>query len=247
MEIRVQVLEFLQDKIIALRSQQTQLRADSTPSGTIPTVTISNPEQVSHEPSPTIVPGLYQNVSAIRANTMKFFPNFFARHQLTKIFICFPDPHFKQRKHKARIVSASLNAEYAYVLRPGGFLYTITDVEEYHRWILRHFGAEDAILRNRNNGAANDDNNAFDPSEFQAREEEQEQEQEQEQDTEETDEDGVRRIHELWERVTDEELERDECVRVMCEETEEGKKVTRNHGQKFVAVFRRKLDPEWAN
>lgn len=243
MEIRVQVLDFLQDKIIALRSQQTQLRADSTPSGTVPTVTISNPKQISHEPSPTIAPGFYQNVSAIRANTMKFFPNFFARHQLTKIFICFPDPHFKQRKHKARIVSTSLNAEYAYVLRPGGFLYTITDVEEYHLWILRHFGAGDAILRNGNNDTTNDDNNAFDPSEFQAHEEGQEQEQ----DTEETDEDGVRRIRELWERVTDEELERDECVRVMCEETEEGKKVTRNQGQKFVAVFRRKPDPEWTS
>ena len=29
------------------------------------------------------------------------------------------------------------------------------------------------------------------------------------------------------------------------EETEEGKKVTRNGGRKFVAVFRRGVDPEW--
>jgi tRNA G46 methylase TrmB len=49
--------------------------------------------------------GMYQNIACVRANTMKFLPNFFGKGQLTKIFLCFPDPHFKARKHKARIVS----------------------------------------------------------------------------------------------------------------------------------------------
>lgn len=52
-------------------------------------------------------------------------------------------------------------------------------------------------------------------------------------------------VKELWERVSDEELEKDPCVGVMREETEEGKKVTRNKGNKYVAVFRRLPDPEW--
>jgi hypothetical protein len=77
---------------------------------------------------------------------------------LTKIFFLFPDPHFKARKHKQRIVSyvlflpstpcvemlsltlsfrlslpflafsTTLLAEYAYVLRPGGIMYCVTDV-----------------------------------------------------------------------------------------------------------------------
>lgn len=95
-------------------------------------------------------------------------------------------------------MSAQLNAEYAYALRPGGKLYTITDVEELHGWMVRHFeGAE-----------AGD-------------------------------------VAELWERVGQDELDADPCVRVMSEETEEGKKVERNKGSKFVAVFRRKPDPEW--
>jgi tRNA G46 methylase TrmB len=46
----------------------------------------------------------------LRANTMKFLPNFFTKAQLNKIFLCFPDPHFKARKHKARIVSTTLNS-----------------------------------------------------------------------------------------------------------------------------------------
>lgn len=56
---------------------------------------------------------------------------------------------------------------------------------------------------------------------------------------------GVERVKELWERVGEEELAEDVCVRVMKEETEEGKKVARNGGNKYVAVWRRKGDPEW--
>jgi tRNA (guanine-N7-)-methyltransferase len=37
----------------------------------------------------------------------------------------------------------------------------------------------------------------------------------------------------------------DECVKAMRVETEEGKKVERNKGLKFVACFRRVEDPAW--
>lgn len=39
--------------------------------------------------------------------------------QLAKMFFLFPDPHFKRTKHKWRIISPTLLAEYAYVLRVG--------------------------------------------------------------------------------------------------------------------------------
>lgn len=35
------------------------------------------------------------------------------------MFFLFPDPHFKKTKHKWRIISPTLLAEYAYVLRVG--------------------------------------------------------------------------------------------------------------------------------
>lgn len=135
---------------------------------------------------------LYQNVACLRANSMKFLPNFFKKGQLAKVFICFPDPHFKARKHKARIVSTALNSEYAFVLRPGGIVYTITDVEALHEWMVSHFDA-----------------------------------------------------HPSFERVPPDEEQADECVGVMMRETEEGKKVERNQGPKFVALFRRLEDPPW--
>ncbi|KAL6404716.1 tRNA (guanine-N(7)-)-methyltransferase [Ilyonectria robusta] len=160
LEIRTQVTQFVQERIRALRSQNSD--------------------------------NLYQNVGCIRANAMKFLPNFFKKGQLSKIFICFPDPHFKARKHKARIVSTTLNSEYAYALRPGGIVYTITDVEALHEWMVQHLDA-----------------------------------------------------HPAFERVSKEDEAADPCVKVMTDETEEGKKVSRNNGQKFVALFRRLEDPVW--
>ncbi|KAJ9266250.1 hypothetical protein DTO021C3_6998 [Paecilomyces variotii] len=224
MEIRISVLEYVTGRIQVLRSQSEQAqRISSSPAPPAQAQASSSTSSPSPSVSSTTitapVPGGYQNVSALRTNTMKFLPNFFARAQLSKIFICFPDPHFKARKHKARIVSPALNAEYAYVLRPGGLLYTITDVEDYHNWILKHFEksspVEDAVAAEKQEASDEREGNS---------------------DT------GVK---ELWERVSDEELKDDPCVRIMSEETEESKKVTRNKGNKYVAVFRRKANPEW--
>jgi tRNA (guanine-N7-)-methyltransferase len=217
MEIRISVLEFVTSRIQALRTQQHRLKAAAASQN--PEAATAEVKKAAEETNggaqatdeagtmTSIIPGNYENVAGIRSNTMKFLTNFFGHHQLSKIFICFPDPHFKARKHKARIVSESLNAEYAYVLRPGGLLYTITDVEEYHYWVLKHFqyGTDEDGEAERKIGGSKD----------------------------------------LWERVSDEELEADPCVQVMKFETEESKKVTRNGGNKYVAVFRRKPDPEW--
>ena len=87
---------------------------------------------------------------------MKFLPNFFTKSQLHKIFLCFPDPHFKARKHKARIVSYSLNSEYAYVLAPGGKVYTITDVEDLHLWMVEHFEKHPSFERVSNTEVEDD-------------------------------------------------------------------------------------------
>jgi tRNA (guanine-N7-)-methyltransferase len=144
--------------------------------------------------------GAYQNASCIRANTMKFLPNFFQKAQLDKIFLCFPDPHFKQRKHKARIVSYTLNSEYAYVLKPGAVVYTITDVKDLHEWMKGHFERHPSFER-------------------------------------------VSKVFEEGEGENQEGM--DESVRLMRSETEEGKKVTRNNGMKYVACFRRLEDPAW--
>jgi len=70
---------------------------------------------------------------------MKYLSRFFEKGQLSKMFFCFPDPHFKRSNHRRRIISTGLLAEYAYTLRIGGIAYSITDVEELHLWMKGHF------------------------------------------------------------------------------------------------------------
>merc|ERR1712025_260245 len=81
-------------------------------------------------------PGQYTNVACIRANAMKYLPNFFRKGQLSKMFFLFPDPHFKKSKHKWRIINETLLAEYAYVLKVGvGRVYIATDVFDLFEWM----------------------------------------------------------------------------------------------------------------
>ncbi|XP_075757839.1 tRNA (guanine-N(7)-)-methyltransferase isoform X1 [Pelodiscus sinensis] len=134
-------------------------------------------------------PGQYQNIACIRSNAMKHLPNFFRKGQLTKMFFLFPDPHFKKTKHKWRIISPTLLAEYAYVLRVGGLIYTITDVAEVHEWMVGHFSE-----------------------------------------------------HPLFVQVPVEDLASDPILGRLGTCTEEGKKVQRNGGKTFPAVFRRCAD-----
>jgi len=198
MEIRVSVTEFVENKIRAVRQQQlnpTTIPPPQTEDTTTPAAppATTTPADAANDDLPTgPVAGGYQNISVLRANTMKFLPNFFPRSSLRAIFLCFPDPHFKTRKHKARITSATLNSEYAYVLRPGGVVYTITDVEDLHVWMCEKF-------------------------------------------------DG----HKSFVRLTTEEEDADDLVAIMKRETEEGKKVERNKGRKFVACWRRKEEVAW--
>lgn len=78
----------------------------------------------------------HENVWAVHNNAMRFLPNFFDKGQLMKLFFCFPDPHFKRKNHRKRIISTPLLAEFAYVIRPAGLIYLITDVSELMEWMV---------------------------------------------------------------------------------------------------------------
>lgn len=92
-------------------------------------------------------PGQYGNVSVMRTNAMKYLPNYFKKGQLTKMFFLFPDPHFKAANHRRRIINTALITEYAHLLTPGGWLYTITDVEELGIWMRAKMDAHPLFER----------------------------------------------------------------------------------------------------
>jgi tRNA (guanine-N7-)-methyltransferase len=155
MEIRAQVTQYVTDRIKALRVAAAEEPA--VPSKDEDTDVDTGTFQISR------TSGGFQNISVIRGNAMKFLPNFFHKHQLHTLFFLFPDPHFKARKHKARIISPTLLAEYAYVLRVGGIVYTVTDVEDLHLWMVKYLEEfplferiEEGRLREMGNGGVVD-------------------------------------------------------------------------------------------
>lgn len=80
-------------------------------------------------------PGQYRNATVIRTNTMKHLVQYFPKASIEKLFFLFPDPHFKVANHRRRIIQTTLLDEYAYLLKPGGVIYTITDVEDLGNWM----------------------------------------------------------------------------------------------------------------
>ncbi|CAG8602593.1 22992_t:CDS:2 [Gigaspora margarita] len=118
-------------------------------------------------------PGQYQNISIIRMNVMKFLPNFFEKGQILPTI-------------ELVIYDGQTTTEYAYVLRVGGIIYTISDVKDLHEWMVKHLDE-----------------------------------------------------HPLFERIPDEEVEKDPVIPFVRTDTEEGKKVERNKGEKFLACYRR--------
>jgi tRNA (guanine-N7-)-methyltransferase len=118
LEIRERVAQFCKERIAELRAEHECVNGNSS--------------SESGQP--------YTNVGFVRTNAMKFLPNYFAKGSLEKIFFCYPDPHFKRRKHRQRVISDQLLAEYAYVLTPGiGVAYIVTDVPELFEWMDERF------------------------------------------------------------------------------------------------------------
>ncbi|GJQ15986.1 hypothetical protein GpartN1_g7823.t1 [Galdieria partita] len=91
--------------------------------------------------------GKYRNIGFIRTNCMKFLPFYFPRSSVEKFFICFPDPHFKKKKHRQRLVSLRFLSEAAYCLQPGGMIYIVTDVEELFHWMNHQFAQHPLFLK----------------------------------------------------------------------------------------------------
>ena len=58
-----------------------------------------------------------KNVAVVATNAMKFITHFFEKQSLSVMFFCFPDPHFKGKNARKRIITTSLLDHYAYLLQ----------------------------------------------------------------------------------------------------------------------------------
>ena len=155
----------------------------------------------------------YNNCGVIRTNSMKYGPNYFAPHSISKLFFCFPDPHFKRKNFPRRIVSYRLLDEYAYLLQTkranveqrsdhdenaAGLLYAITDVKELHEWHVQVCQAHplfESVLMSESSSSSGGENK------------------------------------------NNVEEDRDPCIYAMKYLTEEGQKVDRNGGTKYYIIY----------
>jgi tRNA (guanine-N7-)-methyltransferase len=72
-----------------------------------------------------------RNVRVACADVRLFLPRTVAAESLQAVHVYYPDPWWKKRHHKRRVFTAEFVAECVRILRPGGQLHAVTDVEEY--------------------------------------------------------------------------------------------------------------------
>ena len=77
------------------------------------------------------------NARAIHGDAEVFFRDFVLPDQLSAVHIYFPDPWWKRRHRKRRVVNQDFLGQVTRTLKPGGRLHFWTDVEEYFQKSLK--------------------------------------------------------------------------------------------------------------
>jgi len=72
------------------------------------------------------------NARAIHGDAQHFFRSWLADDSLRAVHVYFPDPWWKARHKKRRVMNETFVREIERTLRPGGTLHFWTDVEEYY-------------------------------------------------------------------------------------------------------------------
>lgn len=144
LEIRKKVYKFVRDKIAELRRDvlgKEQQSGSSSRYETGSDAPARSEKKISVEKQENIEKGCatYENVHVIRTNAMLFFMHFFKERSLEKIFILYPDPHFKKKKKKARMVSLQTIQCFDYCLMERGRVYISTDVKELFTTMIENF------------------------------------------------------------------------------------------------------------
>jgi hypothetical protein len=149
------------------------------------------------------------------------------------------DPHFKACNHRRRIIQTPLLTEYAHLLAPGGWLYTITDVPELGEWMVRGGpatagraaggGRWDSQRRSHPQTCRPPSSPLSPPRLPPTRPPTPKQR-------------SKLAAHPAFEPIPEADVDADPAARLLAESSEEGQKVARNGGATYRAVFRRRAD-----
>lgn len=93
------------------------------------------------------------NVRIVIHDAVEVVQHMFPDASLDGVHIFFPDPWPKKRHHKRRLLQSAFVELLSHKLRSGGYLYAVTDWDDYAKQILRVFTGC-ALLRNEYDGFA---------------------------------------------------------------------------------------------
>jgi tRNA (guanine-N7-)-methyltransferase len=85
------------------------------------------------------------NIRIIEADAADVLKTMIPAASLAAFHIFFPDPWPKKRHHKRRLVTRPFTSLLAEKLRPGGYVYMVTDWEEYGDWALAELSATEGL------------------------------------------------------------------------------------------------------
>jgi tRNA (guanine-N7-)-methyltransferase len=85
------------------------------------------------------------NARVIHGDGLSLFADYLADSAVDSVHVYFPDPWWKARHRKRRVMRASLVADIERVLKPGGDLLFWTDVEEYFETTCSLIGSRPAL------------------------------------------------------------------------------------------------------
>ena len=93
------------------------------------------------------------NIRIVEHDAVEVFEKMIPPHSLEGVHLFFPDPWPKKRHHKRRLVQRPFTDVLAARLKPGGYLYMVTDWEDYALWALAVLTATVGLV-NTNDGFA---------------------------------------------------------------------------------------------
>lgn len=85
------------------------------------------------------------NIRIIEHDAVEVMEGMIAPASLEGIHLFFPDPWPKKRHHKRRLIRRPFTDTLAERLRPGGYLYMVTDWEDYALWALSELSAAGSL------------------------------------------------------------------------------------------------------
>jgi tRNA (guanine-N7-)-methyltransferase len=86
------------------------------------------------------------NIRIIEHDAVEVMERMIPPAALEGIHIFFPDPWPKKRHHKRRLIQRPFTETLARCLRPGAYLYMVTDWEDYGEWALAALGATAGLV-----------------------------------------------------------------------------------------------------